>query len=226
MKKTQQKRLYNEDDEGSNDDDDDDDDMATVKLHSTMSGVTDNDENNEYLRNASSSVAGSNDSLHSISTIATTNGDNGVCITFSSFIQILRVNSKIGYKRRTVYEKNLLYCNEYHFKLEWNISSNLLQTMYQCPMGKYFESDIFYEMFNLRVSPNGISNGTNNNKGNVTLFLNLCCLPPKISKIRVKYVLYEESSNTKWKFARDFTYNASLSGYICYSVVDDNLYIL
>lgn len=154
-------------------------------------------------------------------------GANDVAITFSSFIQILRVNSKIGYKRKVVYEKNLLYCNEYHFKLEWNISNQLLNTFSECKVGKYYESDIFYEMWNLRVSPNGCNvssntpttDGGNNenlnkkNDGNVTLFLNLCCLPPKISKIKVKYVLYERSSNTKWKFARDFTYNASLSGW-------------
>ena len=156
-------------------------------------------------------------------------GAHDVAITFSSYIQILRVNSKIGYKRKVVYEKNLLYCNEYHFKLEWNISNTLLNTFSECKIGKYYESDIFYEMWNLRVSPNGCnvtgntpisddgSNHNNNalskkNDGNVTLFLNLCCLPPKISKIKVKYVLYERSSNTKWKFARDFTYNASLSG--------------
>ncbi len=148
-----------------------------------------------------------------------------IAISFSSFIQILRVHSKSGYKRsnkKIVYENNLLCSNEYHFKLAWDIDSDLLNRFTKCENGKYFESEIFYEMWNLRISPNGCNYNSNsgeqdsvnkNNHGNLTLFLNLCCLPPKISKIKVKYVLYEENTGIKWKFSREFSYTASLSGW-------------
>ncbi len=120
-----------------------------------------------------------------------------------------------------------MYSNEYHFKLEWNIDNDLLNKFIKCENGQYFESEIFYEMWNLRVSPNGCnynnfdserddnsdSNAPKTNDGNLTLFLNLCCLPPMISKIKVKYVLYEQMSGTKLKFSREFSYTASLSGW-------------
>jgi len=121
-------------------------------------------------------------------------------ITFNCYVNILRIKvkeKKIIYQYPLILRKNNLR-NYTHCKFTWNIDKEMMLKFKQCNNGQRFESNIFYEMWNLSCFPNENKNGSDNeNAGqaeddasnNVVIGIRLCALPKDILKIKVKYKL-------------------------------------
>ena len=73
---------------------------------------------------------------------------------------------------------------------------------------KQYETDVFYDMFCLAFCPNG---GWKENQGQARLSLKLCCLPNRISKIKVKMELLCLETETDYCDICDFAYDSNLT---------------
>lgn len=102
---------------------------------------------------------------------------------------------------------------EWNGTFNWKLSEKFVQKISKAKHSQAFESKIF-EIGNiswfLRLYPNGSGK---NNMGFVNLFLYLCSLPQNVSKLRVKYSIFCEETNTNWNHIKDYKASAKGSGW-------------
>ena len=74
-----------------------------------------------------------------------------------------------------------------HFQIEWEVDSDLMAAMKASNTGKCFESKMDNDsMWCIQCFPNGDNAAS---AGDVELYVQLCWLPPNISRIEVRYDL-------------------------------------
>ena len=73
----------------------------------------------------------------------------------------------------------------------------------------------------MRLYPNGSGK---NNMGFVNLFLYLCLMPAGLSKLRVKYSIACNETNTNWNHIKDYKINAMGSGWSNHRLSRDKLF--
>lgn len=105
---------------------------------------------------------------------------------FSFQINILKITD---HQNHTIYEHSMTskYLKN-KYKLQWNINKKILNKCVDAYNGERFESErmINGSLWSLGIAPNG---NNLNEKGNVIIFLQLCCLPTNIYSIEIDYIL-------------------------------------
>lgn len=95
----------------------------------------------------------------------------------------------------------------------WKCRDPFVSKLRKAKHSQAFESKIFeigqIQWF-LRLYPNGSGK---KNQQFVNLFLYLCALPPTLSKLRVKYTISCEETNTHWQHIKSFQHDAMGSGW-------------
>ena len=111
--------------------------------------------------------------------------------------------------------------NGYDDSNEWNVSGSFkwrckehfAQKMAKAQHSQAFESDKFQigdAKWFLRLYPNGSGK---NNMGFVNLFLYLHAMPSNTSRLRVKYTIRCEQTETTWTHIKEYKDNAMGSGW-------------
>ena len=98
-------------------------------------------------------------------------------------------------------------------KITWNIDKSLFSNMKLCHNGKLYESPLYYDIWCLRIAPNGIKSSDANR---CILSVQLAGLPPDTSKVRVKrmirFILDGKTTKTiNCDYSSDFDYGKSMS---------------
>jgi len=127
-------------------------------------------------------------------------------ITFQVDVKILKISNQNG---RITYEAPLkIYKNR--FNLKWIVQDDTIARFQYANNGKWFESGNYSNLWCFKCAPNGYND---KNEGAALLFIQLCALPPNISKMKCKVKLFHVESDTKWSVKKDFGYDNKNAGW-------------
>eukprot|EP01084_Bolivina_argentea_P163937 285117_1 len=127
-------------------------------------------------------------------------------ITFQIDVKILKI---INHNAKITYEAPLKICKN-KYALKWIVHDDIINRFQYANNGKWFESGNYSNLFCFKCAPNGYND---KNIGCALLFLQLCALPPNISKMKCKVKLYHVESGTKWSVKKDFSYDNKNAGW-------------
>eukprot|EP01083_Nonionella_stella_P275551 935867_1 len=119
-------------------------------------------------------------------------------LTFVITIHMARItlkeDNKILFQMRT---------NKYKRKtqLQWKIDEEMMKKLKSFDKGKGICSDILNDIWCLRLYPNG---RWNSKEGDVGIVLELCGLPPNVSKMSVQWTVHCHEANIKKSYTNDF----------------------
>eukprot|EP01084_Bolivina_argentea_P147659 258305_1 len=120
-------------------------------------------------------------------------------------IKILRIEMKTN----TICYPGDTFEYEKQMNLTYTLSSDDIQLLKYCKMGKMVESSIFNSMWCIRLCPNGCAP---RDTGKCAVGLTLCGLPKDISKIKVRWSIQCESMNVESSQTSDFSVSSSTKG--------------
>eukprot|EP01084_Bolivina_argentea_P003637 6836_1 len=131
---------------------------------------------------------------------------NMKCVTIGVNIKILCIKfneSSSLYFNKTVNNINSInYKKKQSFK--WHINNKLLSLWKQSRMGRQFESKIFDNQWVLTCNPQGQNKQS---QGCVSIFLQICSLPPTVKQMTVKYEINCVETNHVWNHTTNFSYD-------------------
>eukprot|EP01083_Nonionella_stella_P050613 134587_1 len=106
----------------------------------------------------------------------------------------LKEDNKILFQMRT---------NKYKRKtqLQWRIDEETMKKLKSFDKGKGICSDILNDIWCLKLYPNG---AWYSKEGDVRIVLDLCGLPPNVSKMSVQWTVHCHEANIKRTFTYDF----------------------
>lgn len=105
-------------------------------------------------------------------------------ITFIVAINVLEVILKCPAPPIYPFQPPLRGARRSPRNFQWKMSRDLLDRIQSSHFGQQFESEIFEEMWCLRLHPHYP------NQGDLTLFVRLCCLPPNAQSVQIQYSVH------------------------------------
>eukprot|EP01083_Nonionella_stella_P050612 134585_1 len=119
-------------------------------------------------------------------------------LTFIITIHIARItlkdNNKILFQMLTNKYKTNMRC-------QWNIDEQMMTNLKSFRRPKGICSDIYHDMWCLRLYPNGNMNGK---EGRLRVVLHLCAFPPNVSQMIVECNIYCHEANIRQTLTSDF----------------------